>query len=96
MYAPFYKDKNIPVERLPIKEKLKVQVSWTLRKGKSKAFVDSLASVSDSAWQRGMQNWEPDLVVDTTYSIKVKKADTLVYFDMPEAFLDSIKTCDKA
>ena len=96
MLTSFYSEKDIPVDVLPIKEKLKVQVSWILRKGKKKAFVDSVASVSDSVWLNGLKKWKPDVVVDTTYSIKVKKADTLVFFDMPDAFLDSIKTCSKA
>lgn len=96
MLTSFYKDDDIPVDLLPIKEDLKVRVSWSLRKGKYKKFVDSLASVSDSVWLRSLEKWEPDVVVDTTYRIKVKKADTLVYFDMPDAFLDSVKTCHKS
>jgi hypothetical protein len=93
--TPFYKDKSIPVKRLPIKEKLKVNVSWTLRKGKKEAFLDSLYDVSDSAWQRGLEKWKPDVVVDTTYSINVKKTDARVLFEMPGAFLDSIKKCHR-
>lgn len=92
----FYEDKDIPVKLLPIKEKLNVKVSWALRKGQKKAFLDSLRSVSDSAWQKGLETWEPDVVVDTTYSINVKKTkDTQVFFDLPGAFLDSLKTCKK-
>ena len=91
----FYKDKNIPVELLPIKEKLKVNVSWKLRKGKKKAFLDSLYDVSDSVWQRSLKKWKPDAVVDTTYSINVKKADGRVLFEIPGEFLDSLKTCHK-
>ncbi|MBR3669688.1 MAG: hypothetical protein IKN70_06730 [Fibrobacter sp.] len=96
MLLPFYKDKDVPVKLLPIKENLKVEISWTLRKGKNKKFTDSLASLSDSVWLRSLENWEPDAVVDTTYDIKLTKSDTLVFFDLPGAFLDSIKTCRQA
>lgn len=96
MLSSFYKDDDVPVDLLPIKEKLKVNVSWMLRKGKNKKFTDSLASLSDSVWANYLESWEPDAVVDTTYNIKVKKSDTLVFFDMPGAFLDSLKTCSKA
>lgn len=110
LLTSFYNEKSIPVELVPIKEKLKVNVSWSLRKGKNEDFLDSLYSVADSAWAEMLQSWKPDVVVDTTYSINVKKsdvqskkkkngktqeADSRLLFEMPSAFVDSFKTCKK-
>lgn len=96
MLTPFYKEDSLPVKQLPIKEKLDVTVSWKLGKGLKRSYADSVAKVSDSVWVAGLKDWTPDVTFDTTYSLNVKKADTLVYFDMPKSFIDSIKTCRNA
>lgn len=110
LLTSFYNEKSIPVDLLPIKEDLKLNVSWSLRSGKNEDFLDSLYSITDSAWVKMLQSWEPDVVVDTTYSIKIKEsdvqakkkkngktqeADSRILFEMPGAFLDSFKTCKK-
>lgn len=90
----FYADKNIKEKVFPIKENLKVSVSWVLTRGNGKKFIDSVAHVSDSVWVESLKNWEPDFVFDTTYSVNLKKADTTIYFSLPMSFIDSLATCE--
>lgn len=93
----FYTDKNIKSKVFPLKEKLKVSVSWKLTKGDGKKYIDSIADIPDSVWLENLKQWTPDVVFDTTYSINAKaKGDSILYFDMPKAFIDSIANCENA
>lgn len=94
LQSDFYKDKNIKDLVFPVKENLKVNVSWKLTQGNGKKFIDSVSHVSDSIWLESLKNWEPDAAFDTTYSINLKKADTTLYFSMPMSFIDSLATCE--
>lgn len=94
LQTDFYGDDDVKVKTLPIKETLKVQVSWKLEKGNGKKFVEKAVDVSDSAWLESLKNWEPDVVFDTTYSVNAKNDSAAIYFDLPKMFIDSMIACN--
>ena len=95
LLRPFYASKYFPVDSLPLKEDLKLKISWKLQKGSTKSFVDSVAKISDSLWLSSLKKWAPDTTVDTTLSISVSAKDTLVRIKLPSSLLSSLKNLSK-
>lgn len=88
----FYGSKYFPADSLPIKEDLKLSVSWILSHSDKKNYEDKIADIEDSVWYHSLRNWKPQVSVDTVMSMSVTKKDSLVVLEMPRALVDSIRS----
>ena len=93
---PFYSFKSYPTDSLPLKEDLALNISWSLDKGSSMAFVDSVGDISDSLWLARLAKWKAKSTVDTTISISVSAKDTIVKIALPSELLSAMKKLSKA
>ncbi len=88
----FYHDKAFPKDSFTLEEDMPVTVSWKLTRGDNKKFIKQVSSIKDSIWYESLKDWKPDVSVDTTYSIKVGKKDSVIVLRLPDALADSVRS----
>lgn len=87
----FYRSKSLPSTILPIKEKLKVNVSWILSDKLSRHEFEDLANIKDSVWLQELESWSSKKSADTTVSVSiVTKNDSVLKIELPKALVNDI------
>lgn len=86
-----YKSEYFPKDSLPVKETLNLKLSWILEEGSKESFVDSIGTVSDSAWFNSMKTWKATDSADIELPVSVSKKDSSVTFVVPKALTESLK-----
>ncbi|MCQ2104390.1 MAG: hypothetical protein MJZ26_01225 [Fibrobacter sp.] len=93
-----YKSKYFPKDSLPYEEDLDLKVSWKLdlnsSRGKKK-FLDSLTSISDSAWYESLTDWDDASTGDTVLAISYSRGDTALRVDLPSGLLEELQKMEK-
>jgi hypothetical protein len=88
----FYKSKFLPSDFFPIKEELKINVSWILSDKLSQKEWDKLEDINDSVWLHELESWKTKKKADTTVSISLGRKDSLLLtIDMPSALISDIR-----
>jgi hypothetical protein len=93
---PFYLSKQFPADSLPLKEDVKLNISWKLEKGSSKSFVDSVWEIKTDTWLSDLNKWKADSSADTTVTIAVSAKDTVLKIGLPAELLAAMKALSKA
>ncbi len=88
----YYRSKYLPSSVLPIKEDLKLNVSWIISDKLTEKEFNKFPSIADSVWLQELESWKPDNSSDTTISISINSAkkDTLLTFDFPNALVKDL------
>ena len=87
----FYRSKALPSNILPIKEKLKVNVSWILSDKLSNREFDNLGSINDSVWYHELESWNAKKSADTTVSVSIAhEKDSVLTIELPKALVNDI------
>lgn len=92
----FYESEFLPSDYFPIKEDLKLNVSWILSDKLSGGELNDVASLNDSVWFHELESWKAKTTADTTVSISVNKkgstlADSILTLEMPKALVNEIR-----
>lgn len=87
-----YTSKNFPKDSLPIQEEMDVTVSWKLEFKDKEKFVDDVTKGNPLKWVDSLSSeWVPDASGDTTFSVSLVHADSVMVFPLPVALMESLK-----
>lgn len=87
----YYKFDYLPSHVLPIKEDVKLNVSWKISEKLNYAEYNALATLSDSAWFDELGSWKTNKKADTTISISITKKDSLLTLNLPNALVNDVR-----
>ncbi|SIN83839.1 hypothetical protein [Fibrobacter sp. UWB11] len=91
LWDSYYNDYYLPSNFFPIKEDLKLNVSWILSEKLKKSEFDKIGDAADdSVWSKELETWKAKNSADTTLSISIVKKDSLLTLDMPKALVDDL------
>lgn len=74
LYDGFYRSSYLPSSVLPIKEDLKLNVSWVITDKLSKNELNAIPNIADSVWLDELESWKADGSQDTTVSVSIASA----------------------
>ena len=88
----YYKSSYLPSSVLPIKEDVKLKVSWIISDKLSNGEFDDLEDIKDSVWFDELESWKAKKSADTTVTISVGKKDSLLLtLPLPKALSEDIR-----
>ena len=87
----YYGSKYLPSDFFPIKEDLKLNVSWILSDKLNINEYYALETLNDYEWFEELQSWDAKKSADTTYSVSIDSKDSLLAIDMPRAIVDDVR-----
>ncbi len=87
-----YSSKSFPKDSLPIKEEMDVTVSWKLELSDKEKLIDNIIKSNPLKWVDSLSNdWTPDASGDTTFSVSLVHADSVMVFPLPSALMEALK-----
>lgn len=92
----FYESEYLPSNYFPIKEDLKLNVSWILSDKLTGKELNNVESLEDSVWFYELESWKAKSTADTTVSVSIKKkgshiADSVLTLELPKALVNEVR-----
>ena len=88
----YYKSKSLPSNVLPVRDDLKLNVSWVISDKLSDSEYEDLEDLSDSVWLQELKSWKAKKSADTTISVSIGKKDTLLLtLELPKALSNDVR-----